>query len=254
MGAPVDNGRTGDGGTGNGRTGDGRTGSGRTGDGRTGKARSSVRQEVRGILRAQIQTGELEAGRIYSAVALSDSLGVSATPVREALMDLANAGLVEAVRNVGFRVRTISPADLHEIVALRAWLEVPAMDLVIEAATDEEIDGLRELARRICDEAARNDVTAFALADAVFHAAVLDLTESPRLVKIVTELRGQTQLLGLWRLGAAHDLAASGLEHVELVDALAARDRRLARSLMRRHLEHARGIWAGVGEDAEDLA
>ena len=69
--------------------------------------RNSVRSQVREILLAQIQTGELEAGRIHSAVALAESLGVSATPVREALMDLENAGLVEAVRNRGYLVRTV---------------------------------------------------------------------------------------------------------------------------------------------------
>jgi DNA-binding GntR family transcriptional regulator len=212
----------------------------------TSGSRGSVRQRVRGILGAEIQTGELEAGQIYSAVALSESMGVSATPVREALMDLANAGLVEAVRNVGFRVRTISATDLDEILALRRWLEVPAMDLVIRAATDDDLTALRPLAERICEEATRNDVTGFALADSVFHAAVLDLTRSPRLVKVVGELRGQTHLLGLRRLGAAHDLVPSGLEHIEIVEALVARDRRLARALMRRHLEHAREIWAGV--------
>jgi DNA-binding GntR family transcriptional regulator len=212
-------------------------------------ARTSVRDQVRGILHAQIQTGELEAGTIYSAVALAEALDVSATPVREALMDLANAGLVEAVRNRGFRIRTISPADLDEIVALRTWLEVPAMDVVVERASDAQIAALRPLADRICTEAARRDVTQFLVADSAFHAALLALAGNRRLLKIVGELRGQTYLLGLRALGASGDLEASGREHVEIVDALEARDGSLARSLMRRHLQHARGIWAGVKEE-----
>ena len=211
--------------------------------------RSSVREQVRTILHAQIQTGELEAGSIYSAVALADALGVSATPVREALMDLANAGLVEAVRNRGFRVCTISRADLEEIVRLRLWVEVPAVDLLIDGATADEIDALRPLAQRICDEARRQDPTQFLVADTIFHTAMLDLTRSPRLVKLVGELRGQTHLLGLRHLGEAGDLESSGQEHLLIVDALAARDGVLARALMRRHLQHARGIWAGVDEE-----
>jgi DNA-binding GntR family transcriptional regulator len=212
-------------------------------------ARNSVRDQVRDILRAQIQTGELEAGAIYSAVALAEQLGVSATPVREALMDLDNAGLVEAVRNRGYRVRTISSADLDEIVAVRTWLEVPATELVIDRATNAEIEALRPLAERICEEARKGDTTQFLVADAVFHSAMLELTRSPRLVKMVTELRGQTYLLGLRRLSAVGDLEASGLEHVEIVEALASRDANRARSVMRRHLQHARGIWAGVKEE-----
>jgi len=213
-------------------------------------ARTSVREQVRAILRAQIQTGELEAGTVYSAVALARTLGVSATPVREALMDLANVGLVEPVRNRGFRVRMIAASDLDEIVAVRTWLEVPAMDLVAERATDAEIEALRPLAQRICDEARRNDATQFLVADSAFHAALLQLTGSPRLVKLVSDLRGQTHLAGLRRLGAAGDLETSALEHVEIVEALALRDGSRARSLMRRHIQHARGIWAGVKEES----
>jgi DNA-binding GntR family transcriptional regulator len=212
--------------------------------------RTSVREQVRAILHAQIQSGELEAGSIYSAVALSEAMGVSATPVREALMDLENVGLVEAVRNRGFRVKVISPADLDEIVALRTWLEVPAMGLVAEIASEQEIEGLRPLAEQILEGARRKDVTQFLVADSIFHTAALELTRSPRLVKHVSELRAQTHLLGLRGLSAAGDLDASALEHVAIVDALAARDGNLARSLMRRHLQHARGIWAGVAEEA----
>lgn len=212
--------------------------------------RTSVRDQVRAILHAQIQTGELEAGQIYSAVALGEAMGVSATPVREALMDLANVGLVEAVRNRGFRIRTVSPADLDEIVALRTWLEVPAMGLVAEGASDEEIEALRPLAQQICEEARRNDPVQFLVADSIFHTAALELTRKPRLVKLVGELRAQTHLHGLRGLSAAGDLMPSALEHIEIVDALAARDGNLARNLMRRHLQHARGIWAGVAEEA----
>jgi len=212
--------------------------------------RTSVREQVRAILHAQIQSGELEAGEIYSAVALGEAMGVSATPVREALMDLENVGLVETVRNRGFRVKVISPADLDEIVALRTWLEVPAMGLVAEIASDQEIGALRPLAEQICTEARRKDVTQFLVADSVFDTAALELTRSPRLVKHVSELRAQTHLLGLRGLSAAGDLEASALEHVAIVDALAARDGNLARTLMRRHLQHARGIWAGVAEEA----
>ena len=88
------------------------------------------------------------------------------------------------------------------------------------------------------------------MADSIFHTAALELTRSPRLVKLVSELRAQTHLLGLRGLSATGDLEASALEHLAIVDALVARDGNLARSLMRRHLQHARGIWAGVTEEA----
>jgi DNA-binding GntR family transcriptional regulator len=216
--------------------------------------RTSVRTQVRRILRAQVASGELQPGEIYSAVVLAKRLDVSATPVREAMLDLASAGLVEAVRNRGFRILTVSPQDLDEIVTLRIWLEVPAMQQVIERATDEEIDALFPLAQDIIDAAQRRDVSDFLLADDTFHTRLLQLARNDRLIRLVNELRGQTQLLGLNRLGRAGQLDTSAHEHVELLDAVRARDAATARAIMRRHLEHARGIWAGLDEADGALA
>ncbi len=210
--------------------------------------RTSVRTQVRRILRAQVASGELQPGEIYSAVVLAKRLGVSATPVREAMLDLASAGLVEAIRNRGFRILTVSPEDLDEIVTLRIWLEVPGMRAVIEQAGDDEIETLAPLAQDIVDAARRRDVSDFLLADQVFHTALLRLTRNDRLVRLVSDLRDQTQLLGLHHMGRAGQLDRSAKEHVELLDAIRARDGDAAQAIMRRHLEHARGIWAGLNE------
>lgn len=210
--------------------------------------RTSVRAQVHRILRAQVASGELQPGEIYSAVTLSKRLGVSATPVREAMLDLASAGLVEAVRNRGFRILTVSPEDLDEIVTLRIWLEVPAMRPVIERATDEEIEALAPLAQEIVDAARRGDISDFLLADHAFHTGLLRLARNDRLIRLVSELRDQTQLLGLRHMGRAGQLDKSADEHIELLDAVRARDTDAAQAIMRRHLEHARGIWAGLDE------
>jgi DNA-binding GntR family transcriptional regulator len=218
-------------------------------DGEGVVARTTVRDQVKAILQARIVSGELDPGQTYSAVALADTLGVSATPVREAMLDLASAGLVEAVRNRGFRVLTVSDEDLDEIVLLRGWLEVPAMSVIIDRAGDDELTGLRPLADQLLRAARDGDATAFLVADRQFHLALLELTRSRRLVRLVAELRGQTQLRAIYGLGAAGELEASGREHVDLLDALCARDKRGATALMRRHVSHARGLWAGNPED-----
>jgi hypothetical protein len=74
----------------------------------------------------RIVTGEIAAGRVYSALVLAGVLGVSATPVRETLLDLAAAGLAEAVPNKGFRIVDLTQDDLDEILQVRLMLEVPA--------------------------------------------------------------------------------------------------------------------------------
>ncbi len=83
-------------------------------------------------IRVRIVTGEFAAGEIYSAPALAAVLGVSATPVREAMLELTADGLVEVVPNRGFRVVEPSQHDLDEIFELRLMLEVPAAERAAE--------------------------------------------------------------------------------------------------------------------------
>src|SRR3954447_1482145 len=104
----------------------------------------SLREQAQQVIRASILAGELAAGEIYSASTLAERLGVSPTPVREAMLELANGGLVEAVRTRGFRILTADEDDLDEISQLRLMLEVPSMRIVAERASDDEVRALRD--------------------------------------------------------------------------------------------------------------
>jgi DNA-binding GntR family transcriptional regulator len=204
-----------------------------------------LRDQAGRVIRASILAGDLVPGQIYSAVTLAESLGVSPTPVREAMLDLANVGLVEPVRNRGFRVLTIADDDLDEISELRRMLELPAVQKVVEVATDEELAGLDEKVTAIESAAAGGDVTGFLVADRDFHLSLLALARNARLVRLVGQLRDQTRLVGLKPLAAKGDLMASAREHRPILMAIRARDGDRAHQLMGAHLEHTRGIWAG---------
>src|SRR4051794_29277007 len=83
----------------------------------------SLREQARRYLRTSVVTGELEEGRLYSVGEFAQQLGVSATPVREAVFDLAHQGLVEVVRNRGFIIHPLKDQDLDDIFQLRVLLE-----------------------------------------------------------------------------------------------------------------------------------
>ena len=83
----------------------------------------SLREQARDAVRTQIVLGQIEPGQVESVVNVAASLGVSVTPVREAIMDLANLGIVEVIRNRGFRVPVLTDHDLDEIMQLRTMLE-----------------------------------------------------------------------------------------------------------------------------------
>ncbi|MEA2333350.1 MAG: hypothetical protein QOH58_3488 [Thermoleophilaceae bacterium] len=211
---------------------------------------SSLREQAGQAIRASIITGELAAGEIYSATMLAGRLGVSPTPVREAMLDLASTGLVEPVRNRGFRVVTPDERDLDEISELRLMLEVPAARMVAERATDAQLSGLERLVGDIEVAAESGDLAGFLAADRDFHMALVELAGNRRLVRLISQLRDQTVLVGLKALAESNRLARFAQEHRDLLVALQERTADRAETLMRSHLEHTRGIWAGVDEPA----
>src|SRR5690242_15258839 len=87
----------------------------------------SLREKVTRALEAALVAGEMKPGVIYSAPALAERFGVSATPVREAMLDLVREGMVEPVRNKGFRVTALSDRDLDELTELRTLIEAPTV-------------------------------------------------------------------------------------------------------------------------------
>lgn len=205
---------------------------------------ASLRETVTQILRAAIISGEMAPGEVYSAPALGARFGVSATPVREAMVDLSREGLVETVPNKGFRVTAVSDADLDDIAGLRMLIEPPTVRQVTPRIPAEGIPALRELAQAIVDNAAAGDLVTYTEADRRFHLAILEYSRNPRLVSLVSDLRSHTRLYGLSGMVDRGTLAGSAAEHLELVDLIAAGDAQGAGDLMERHIGRVRAEWA----------
>jgi DNA-binding GntR family transcriptional regulator len=209
------------------------------------RARQNLREEITQTLRAAVISGELRPGVVYSAPSLATQFGVSATPVREAMLDLAGEGLVDVVRNKGFRVTALSEKDLDELSELRALIEVPTVRRIAEAGVPADVlAALRPLAAEIESAAARGDLIAHVAADMDFHLRLLALAGNAHLVETVRSLRARSRIYGLRSLADRGALVPSAHEHAELLDLLAARDAAGAERLMRRHIAHVRTIWA----------
>lgn len=209
---------------------------------------SSLRERVEVALETAIRSGEMPAGELFSAPALAARFNVSATPVREAMLNLEKKGFVETVRNKGFRVTVVSDADVENIVAVRRLLEPPVMREIAGKIPPRAYRELRALADTIVASAAKGDLTAYLEADRVFHAALTAFAGNPRLTDLVSDLRQQTRLPGLAGLLATDELAASAAEHHDLLNLLERGDADQAEQLMRRHIGHVIGWWAGRPE------
>ena len=212
--------------------------------------KTNLRDRVSQALRAAIVSGEMEPGVVYSAPSLAARFGVSATPVREAMLDLVREGTVTIVPNKGFRVTEVDDTSLDQLTQVRQLLEPPVVGRVTPHVPAEDLPDLRRMAQQIVDEAAAGDLVAYTEADREFHLRLLAYDGNARLVDLVAELRGQTRLLGLTAMLASGALAENAREHLALVDLIEARDAAGAEALMHAHIARTRTTWAGRTPDA----
>lgn len=207
----------------------------------------NLRQQVSEELRAALVTGRMSPGVMYSAPVLADMLGVSATPVREAMLDLVREGLVDVVRNKGYRVASLSDEDLDHLTELRMLVEVPAMTAIAErceGAIAAEVEALRDLATELERAAQNMNLMEYVGLDTLFHTRFLSIHGNPQLVEFVRDLRGRSRLYGLEQMARSGRLMESTLEHRRLIDLALARDGAGMADLMRRHLGRTRTEWA----------
>ncbi|GAA3534939.1 hypothetical protein AFL01nite_07070 [Aeromicrobium flavum] len=207
--------------------------------------RPTATDRVFALLRERIVGGDLAAGSQHSIYRLSEQLDVSRTPVREAVLRLADLGLVEIERNRGVRIRGVTVADVREVFELRLLLEVPAA----AAAARRADPGLRRAlaanvaaTRRHADAGSEAD---FSRVDRDFHALVASASRNPRLDAEVARLRDSIQARGVSTFGRSRPLAEVVAEHAPVAEAIAAAEPEAAAARMADHLRHTGTLLMG---------
>ncbi|WP_443045694.1 GntR family transcriptional regulator [Streptomyces sp. NBC_00356] len=191
--------------------------------------RTSVRGQVLDALRAALVSGDLAPGEVYSGPALGERFGVSATPVREAMQQLAREGAVEVAPNRGFRVTRRSDRELAELAEVRALVEVPVVTRLARTVAPARWAELRPLVRATAVAAAMGDRAGYAEADRAFHRAVLAFAGNDQVIRVADDLHRQVG----W---AAADLAVDARQHGALLDALEAQDCGAVTLLVQEHV------------------
>lgn len=209
-------------------------------DGLTITRGTSLREQVTRSLRIQLFTGRLRPGDTFSVPALAEEFGVSATPVREAVLELVQRRLIEVIPAKGYRVVKASRNEIREMVEVRSLLELPGTRLAADLATAEEIERLREMAEQTVRYAEQQRMDDFVLLDHDFHVAVLEAAQNATLVKMIEELRNGARV---HIAGFMTELGVSGVdvawEHVQLIDAMEARDHDLIDQIVTKHMSYA---------------
>ena len=196
------------------------------------------------VVRSGIITGRYLAGARLTEQEIATTVGVSRTPVREALRRLDAEGLVEFTPNLGAVVTTWSESESDEIFELRAMLESYGARRAAVRATNEQITGLRRLAEqqhRESVERGAGHLERIGELNNRFHRAMQDAAASPRLVRALAGLIEAPLMMRTFQKYTAEDLLRSAQHHLELVRALEARDAEWAASVMFSHVHAARG-------------
>ena len=195
-----------------------------------------LRDVVFQTLRKAILRGELKPGERLMEIALAHKLGVSRTPVREAIRMLEQEGLVIMIPRKGAQVAQITMKDLNDVLEVRMGLEELAMQFACKRITPEQVAELRRALLEIERLLATDDVTALAQADVDFHDIIYRATDNRRLNQIINNVREQ---MYRYRVEYLKDSRIRGTllqEHREIYQAVAARDTEKARAYIRQHI------------------
>jgi DNA-binding GntR family transcriptional regulator len=191
-------------------------------------------QRVAERLRERIVAHSMAPGSWIDEQALTAELGISRTPLREALKVLAAEGLVTMKLRRGAYVTEVSERDLSEVFHLLSLLESDAAAVVAEQASDEQIAELAALHQRLEDTVEERD--AFFAANERFHMRLLEIADNRWRNQMVADLRKVMKLYRHHSLFKQGRLEASLKEHRKIMAALKARDAVKVRDLMQQHL------------------
>jgi DNA-binding GntR family transcriptional regulator len=206
-------------------------------------------ERVANDLRAGILHGRLAAGARLGEVELAERLGVSRTPVREALTRLAAEGLVEIVPNRGARVATWTVAELEGVFDLRVSLEPRLAGLAAGAATDADVAALDELAHRMIavgSPGPRQDLDALVPLNRAFHDRLVALADHPTLATALAAAIHPPIVRRNFHTYDEASLRRSLAHHAEIVAALRAGDPVWAQAVMTAHISNARAVMVGA--------
>ena len=193
-------------------------------------------------LRDAIITQVLKPGERLMEIQLADEMGVSRTPVREAIRKLELEGLVVMVPRKGAYVAGVSMKDIHEVYEVRSALEMLAVTLAAERITDEELNALEQEVLRESEEEAKkdgSDLDNIIYIDSSFHDIIYQAARNQRLVQFVNILQEQLQRFRAASLARPGRSKTALEEHKQIVEALSERNGELASKLAQEHIENA---------------
>lgn len=210
-----------------------------------------LRELVFTTLRQAILKGEIQPGERLMEIQLAEKMGVSRTPIREAIRKLANEGLVTMIPRKGAIVAGISEKMLMDVLQVRMTLEKMAYECAFKYITDEQIEELKETEKEFEESVKKNDLVQIAEMDEKFHFTIYNAAQNDKLKEILTNLR---ENMYRYRMEYAKNKDSRDQlikEHNEMIDTLVKRDSVEGLKIVEEHIRNQeKVILEKIEEDA----
>lgn len=197
-----------------------------------------LRDVVFKTLRQAILKGELEPGERLMEIQLAERLGVSRTPIREAIRKLELEGLVLMIPRKGAEVAKISENNLRDVLEVRRSLEELAIDLACQRMTEEEYEALKLAQEKFSEAVKKGDAIHIAQNDELFHDIIYNSTKNAKLVQVLNNLREQMYRYRLEYIKDEEKRQILLVEHDMILSALKLRHVQEAKQAVRVHIDN----------------
>jgi len=193
-------------------------------------------------LRDSILVGQLRGGEVYNEMSLAKELGISRTPVREALLELSAQDLVTFLPRKGVLIKHYNQRDVEEIFEIRRIIELAAIEKVAKALPAVDFSGIEKALSQQRRAARKKDYIVFLKADRKFHTIYFELTRNRRLVAMMGNIRDMIQAMGIEGLSKTGRAETVIQEHEQVFEALRQGNIDKAKTAMRYHLDRSEEV------------
>ena len=200
-----------------------------------------LKEQAYDQVRSLILRGKLALDTVYSAAQFADMLGVSRTPVREALLQLVTEGYLSVIKQEGYTLRRFTEKEIRELFETRRLIETYVAEQVTGKLTETDVRQLRSTLKSMAALAGEGDTAGFLETDRAFHMTLLARLDNRLLASIMENIRGQVSLFAMQAVASHKGRTAEILrEHGEILETLRGKDPRKAVRAVVDHLETTR--------------
>lgn len=197
-----------------------------------------LREVIFNTLRQAIILGELKPGERLMEVQLAEKMGVSRTPVREAIRKLELEGLVNMVPRKGAHVADLSTKDIMDVLEVRAFLDGLASSLSASRITQSELKELKQVQTQFANYVEKNNLQGLIKKDVEFHEIIYRSSRNEKLMQIANNLREQVQRFRIIYLKDYSSTQNLIREHMEIFDAICEKNSEIARRVAEKHIKN----------------